>query len=216
MKIKELRKSSSSSRRPPVAQVDSVVQDLVIEAAEFLKNHGELHGSVPAEDYDDEVIALTTAAAQLTAIMRSFAFKFDDTAEAVNLSGILKAIESEYLPTNMRIRRPRSLPVIHMNRRRMEALFLFLIGDAIRAKAKTISLTMPRLGHFRLADDRPKTSQTRRGDHFALTAIDGDGRVRPNIDLYLAKEIVGFYGGVIRVSFTARSVELDFTLPTEG
>lgn len=216
MKMNNLRKARSSPSKPPPAEIDGIVQELVLEAAEFLKTHGELSHSVPAEDYDYEVVALTSATAQLRAMMRAFAFKFDDTAETVNLASVLKTIEAQFKPQNIGIRWPRSLPVIHMNRRRIEALFSFLIGDAVRAKAKKISLSMPRFGHFRLSDDRPKSSQTRTGDHFALTSIDTDGRIRPNIDLYLAKEIVGFYGGGIRVSFTARSVELDFSLPTEG
>lgn len=210
------KKVNSSLGGTSVAEIDEVIHGLVLEAAEFLKVHSELSRSVTAEDYDNEVIALITATAQLRAIMRSFAYKFDDTAESVNLGGVLKTIEAECLPPNMTIRRPKSLPVVHVNRRRIEALFTFLIGDAVRARARMISITMPRVGHFRLSDDRPKSSQARRTDHFALTAIDSDGQVRPNIELYLAKEIVGFYGGGIRVSFTARSVELDFTLPTDG
>jgi hypothetical protein len=196
--------------------IELLVRELMGEADTFLRVHSELSRSVPAEDYDWELNAVTAATAHLRVIMRSFALKYDDTAESVRLAEVIAAIEESKLPRPIKITRPKVLPVVHVNRRRIETLFTLLIGDAIKNKAKRIALSIPRKGHFKLSDDRPKSAHLRGGDHFALTSIGQNGRAQANVDLYLAKEIVGFYGGGIRISFTARSVEFDFTLPTEG
>jgi hypothetical protein len=209
-------KEEGSERARSGEDIAVLVRELISEASEFLDIHRELSRIVPAEDYDWELNAVTAAAAHLRAIMRSFALKYDDTAESVKLADVIASIEGLKSASAIKIVRPKVLPIVHVNRRRIETLFNLLIGDAIRNKAKRIALSIPRNGHFKLSDDRPKSSHRKGGDHFALTSIGADGRAQENIDLYLAKEIVGFYGGGIRVSFTARSVEFDFTLPTEG
>jgi len=189
---------------------------LLDEIFAFLSVHSEVGKSIPAEDYDEEVNAVSAATTGLRALLQSFAFKYDDTAESVDLIELIRQIEENEAPRGVEVGITRSLPTMHVNRRRIEALFTFLIHDAIASKATKIDITATRNGRFKLSDNRPKAAHRRGDDHFALTFKDENGRVQSNLGPHLAREIIGFYGGGITVSFTAKTVDVEFSLPIDA
>jgi len=207
------RKKSGSKANSTGSELEQLFIELVNEANGFLKLHRDVSDSLPEEDYRGEVAALTVASTQLCALMRSFFLKHDDSAEKVEIDGILRSLAPRAEKQGLRLVVPRKLPSLHVNRSRIEALFRSLIGDAARSGATKIEVVSEPKGRFICVDNRPRANHRKGSNHFDLTFVDADGATCPNIDCFMAQEIVRFYGGEITVHFSARTFEVEFYLP---
>jgi hypothetical protein len=206
------RKKRGSKAGSTGSELERLFVELLDEANTFLGLYQEVSEMVAEEDYRSEVNAMMIATVQLRALMRSFRFKYDDTAESIDLCADLNTLASAAKKNGVLLVIPRTLPSLHLNRRRLQSLLSSLIEDATRAGATKIEVEVTRSGRFRFIDNRPRSNHRKGSSYFDLTCVDGNGELRPNLDLFIAQEIVKFYGGEIVVHFSARSVEVEFSL----
>lgn len=194
----------------------TLLNELTHDISDFIPFHTTIGAGVTAEDYDGEIAALTGLVADLMARMRTLMYRCDDSAEAIDLKQIFHSPAVQAASAGTQLRLPRTLPTLHINRRRIEMLFISLFRDAARSKATHLKLTVDQRGRFTLSHDRPSRDGRTGATYFDLTYVDDDGVCHPNIDLFIARELIDFYAAKIAVSFTARSVEISFTLPVRS
>jgi len=195
-------------------EIRLLLKETIAETQQFLKKQIHLLDQVPAEDCQKVINSYRTATTTLQSLIRFTSFKFDESADEIDLNELLQELiqQQEFSDLEIEIKK---LPTIHINRLRITELFHCLLANATKSKATRVKIACSKDNQFTFADNRPRMSKHDKKHLFHLL-YSYKNQTRSNLHLFIANNIVDFYESkIIVVQSKLNETRFQFALPIE-